>query len=88
MGDGRRTPSETTLERIAKEVAEKLAQLPQGDEVWLTLSGGVCYCTGSENAVQSVQDLFARMDEALYRAKKEGGKNTLSTFKDEALSTS
>jgi PleD family two-component response regulator len=45
--------------------------LPGGQKVRLTLSGGACRSTG---AGETAEEMIARADRALYRAK-EGGKN-------------
>ena len=60
-----------TLERVAQEVAENPVGLPGGQKVRLTLSGGACRSTG---AGETAEEMIARADRALYRAK-EGGKN-------------
>jgi diguanylate cyclase len=60
-----------TLERVAQEVAENPAELPGGQKVRLTLSGGACRSTGGSG---TAEEMIARADRALYLAK-EGGKN-------------
>ena len=62
---------ERVLERITEDLAETPVQLPEGGEVLLTLSSGAYRCTGSD-AAQGVEGIFARADEALYRAKEDG----------------
>ena len=60
---------ETTLERIAKELADNPVTLPGGEEIVLNLSGGAC---GSHTAGETVLEVFSQADQALYRAKEEG----------------
>jgi diguanylate cyclase (GGDEF)-like protein len=61
--------AKTTLDRIANELAEHPVVLPRGEEILLTLSGGAYRIPTSED---SLQEVFAQADRALYRAKKEG----------------
>ena len=58
------------LERVAEELRKSPARLPNGEEVRLTFSGGVAHYSGQGD---DVEGLLARADEALYRAKEEGG---------------
>ena len=67
-GGGRQARS--TLERVAEEVTENPVELPGGEKIRLTLSGGSCRATGGETP----EGVLARADQALYRAKG-GGKN-------------
>jgi diguanylate cyclase (GGDEF)-like protein len=68
-GGGRQ--ARRTLERVAEEVAENPVELPGGRKLRLTLSGGACRSTGGGG---TAEEMIARADQALYRAK-EGGKN-------------
>jgi PleD family two-component response regulator len=61
--------AKTTLERIADDLAENPVVLPRGEEILITLSGGACR---SPAAGDTVREVFARADRALYRAKEEG----------------
>ena len=56
------------LERICEALRESPARLPNGEEVHLTVSGGVCRCLEGCD----VRRLFSMVEEALYRAKREG----------------
>lgn len=60
----------TFAERIREYVEAKLFAATQGEPVRLTASIGVS--SYPSTTVQSVDDLFARADEALYRAKADG----------------
>ena len=64
-----RPSAEATIERIVGDLDKSPAQLPQGDEVHLTFSGGVSQYTNGDD----VQEIFARADRALYQAKRDGG---------------
>ena len=67
---GEEEPSaERVLERVAGELRENPAVLPDGEEVFLTFSGGVCRWRAGDGAAE----VLAKADEALYRAKDEGG---------------
>ena len=57
------------LERVAQELSENPMVLPGGEEILLTLSGGACL---SPAAGDTVREVFARADRALYRAKEKG----------------
>jgi diguanylate cyclase (GGDEF)-like protein len=65
-------PTERVLERIAEDLRENPVVLPESEEIRLVFSGGACRWEPGDN----VRDLVARADEALYRAKAEGG-NTI-----------
>ena len=58
-----------TLERVAEEVAGTPVELPGGQKLRLTLSGGACRSTGGS---ETAEEMVARADRALYRAKEEG----------------
>ncbi|MDQ3604458.1 MAG: GGDEF domain-containing protein [Actinomycetota bacterium] len=62
-------PTKRVLERIVEDLREHPVVLPDGEEARLTFSGGACRWTPGEN----VRGLLSRADEALYRAKAEGG---------------
>lgn len=68
----RQRSTEMVLKRITEDLAEHPVRLPQGGEVVLTLSSGAYHCTGNEDATQGAEEIFARADKALYRAKEEG----------------
>ena len=62
------------LERVAQELRNSPARLPNSEEVRLTFSGGIAQCDGQRDRQDNtVEVLLARADEALYRAKREGG---------------
>jgi diguanylate cyclase (GGDEF)-like protein len=65
------------LERMAEELRSSPARLPNGEEVRLTFSGGVARWDGQGD--EDVQGLLERADEALYRAKQEGGDTIVRT---------
>jgi len=65
-------PTERVLERIAEDLRENPVVLPDGEEARLTFSGGACRSKTGDD----VRGLVSRADEALYRAKAEGG-NTI-----------
>lgn len=58
----------SVLERVVADLEENPARIAQGEEIPLTLSGGVHRCTGEEDA----QACFATADRALYFAKRAG----------------
>jgi diguanylate cyclase (GGDEF)-like protein len=60
---------ERMLERVAKELRENPVVLPNGASSPLTFSGGVCQWQPTDDP----RRLFAKADEALYRAKVKGG---------------
>ena len=60
---------ERVLERVAEDLRDNPIVLPSSEEVFLTFSGGV----RRWKAGDGVQGMFSRADEALYRAKVEGG---------------
>ncbi len=60
---------ERMLERVAKELRENPVVLPNGEEAFLTFSGGVCQWQPMDDSGR----LLAKADEALYRAKAKGG---------------
>ena len=57
------------LGRIAEDLSLKPVVLPDGEEVNLTFSAGIC----SWQYGDDVSGLMSKVDEALYRAKVEGG---------------
>jgi diguanylate cyclase (GGDEF)-like protein len=57
------------LERIAGDLRENPVVLPDGEEMTLTLSAGVCRWQPGD----STGDLLSKADEAIYRAKASGG---------------
>src|SRR5215204_389905 len=65
-------PTKRILERIAEDLRESAVVLPGGQKRHLTFSGGACWW----NPGDDVRRLVSRADEALYRAKAEGG-NTI-----------
>jgi diguanylate cyclase (GGDEF)-like protein len=60
---------ERVLERVAEELHENPVALPSGEEVFLSFSGGVRRWEVGDRE----EGMFSRADEALYRAKAEGG---------------
>ena len=60
------------LERIVDDLRESPVVLPDGEETFLTFSGGACRWKHGED----VRGLMSRADVALYQAKAEGG-NTI-----------
>jgi diguanylate cyclase (GGDEF)-like protein len=65
-------PTKRVLERIVEDLRENPVVLPDGEETHLTFSGGACQWRPNDE----VRGLVSRADEALYRAKAEGG-NTI-----------
>ena len=65
-------PTKWVLERIAEDLRESPAVLPDGEETLLTFSAGTCRWKPGDD----VRGLVSRADVALYRAKAEGG-NTI-----------
>ncbi len=65
-------PTKRVLERIVEDLRENPVVLPDGEETHLTFSGGACQWRPNDD----VRGLVSRADEALYRAKAEGG-NTI-----------
>src|ERR687897_3628335 len=57
------------LERIVEDLRESPVVLPDGEEIFLTLSGGASGWKPDDD----VRGLMSRADVALYRAKAEGG---------------
>ena len=64
--------AERVLERVAEVLSEDPVVLPNGEEALLTFSGGV----GRWQPGEDSERLLSKADEALYRAKGEGG-NTI-----------
>src|SRR5215212_7552141 len=62
-------PTERVLERLAEDLRPNPVVLPGGEEAHLTFSGGACQWKPGYD----VRGLVSRADEALYRAKAEGG---------------
>ena len=62
-------PTKRVLERIAEGLRENPVVLPDDEEARLTFSGGACRWKPGDD----VRGLVSRADEALYRAKAEGG---------------
>lgn len=60
------------LERVAEDLRENPALLPNSEEVRLSFSGGICQWRAGDGA----GELLSKVDEALYRAKG-AGKNTI-----------
>jgi diguanylate cyclase (GGDEF)-like protein len=56
------------VERIADDLKERPARLPQGEHVSLTLSGGIA----SHREREGARELFGRADGALLEAKRQG----------------
>jgi diguanylate cyclase (GGDEF)-like protein len=67
---GEASSGDQALERLAEELRKSPARLPNGEEVRLTFSGGLVRCSGQGD---DVEGLLERADEALYRAKRDGG---------------
>ena len=72
--DGR-TAAERVLQQIVEDLREHPVLLPDGEEKYLTFSGGVCLWRRGDD----VHGLTLRADEALYNAKAQGG-NTVVHF--------
>jgi diguanylate cyclase (GGDEF)-like protein len=62
--------AERVLERVAEVLREHPVVLPNGEEALLTFSGGVGWWQQPED---DSERLLSKADEALYRAKGEGG---------------
>jgi diguanylate cyclase (GGDEF)-like protein len=60
---------ERVLGRVAEDLRENPAVLPNGEETRLTFSGGACWW----KAGVGVRALVSKADEALYQAKAKGG---------------
>src|SRR5829696_4204637 len=60
---------ERVMERVAEELRENPVLVPSGEEVFLSFSGGVRHWKAGDGE----EGMFSRADEALYRAKVEGG---------------
>jgi len=60
---------ERVLGRVAEELRENPVLVPSGEEVFLSFSGGVRRWKAGDGE----EGMFSRADEALYRAKVEGG---------------
>jgi diguanylate cyclase (GGDEF)-like protein len=67
--------TQRVLERIVEDLRESAVVLPDGEKTHLTFSGGACRWRPGDD----VRGLVSRADEALYRAKAEGG-NTIVHF--------
>jgi diguanylate cyclase (GGDEF)-like protein len=67
---GEALSGDRALERVAEELRKSPAWLPNGEEARLTFSAGVAR-RGDKG--DDVEGLLERADEALYRAKREGG---------------
>jgi diguanylate cyclase (GGDEF)-like protein len=61
--------AERVLERVAEVLREHPVVLPNGEEALLTFSGGVSWWQPGDDS----ESLLSKADEALYRAKGEGG---------------
>ena len=68
-----RQAAKQVVARIAEDLRENPVVLPNGEEALLTFSGGVCRWKPGEDA----SGLVSRADEALYRAKAEGGNSVV-----------
>ena len=60
---------ERVLERVAEDLRQNPAVLPDGKEVRLTFSGGVCRWKAEDGGAE----LLSKADGALYQAKAKGG---------------
>jgi len=60
--------AETVFDHITGALHENPARLPGARDIGLTVSGGVCRCTGEQDGYEC----FADADEFLRRAKREG----------------
>jgi diguanylate cyclase (GGDEF)-like protein len=69
LWDAEASSAQAVLERIREGLQENPVRLPNGEEVYLTISGGACRAAKADDA----RRLFWVADEALYRAKQEGG---------------
>ena len=64
-----RQPTNRMLERINEDLRRNPVTLPDGEETRLTFSGGTCQWKQGDD----VRGLLSRADEAVYRAKAQGG---------------
>lgn len=71
-------PTTRVLERIVRDLREKPIVLPDGEEANLTVSGGACQWRAGDD----VHGLLLRADDALYRAKAEGGNTVVHLDQD------
>ncbi len=60
--------TEAVLQRITQDLKESPVRLPQGQELTLSITVGAVRWSGSVD----LETLFARADEAMYEAKREG----------------
>jgi diguanylate cyclase (GGDEF)-like protein len=69
LWDVQASSAQTVLERIRDVLQENPVRLPNGEEVYLTISGGACRAAKADDA----RRMFWVADDALHRAKQEGG---------------
>lgn len=69
MPETRAREAELIAERLRQHIQDAAFQLPTGETVQMTVSGGVAV---SEGPVDTPDGILKRADEALYRAKTEG----------------
>ncbi len=74
---GEALSADQALERVAEELRKSPVRLPNGEVARLTFSGGVARWSGQGD--EDVEGLLERADEALYRAKQEGGDTIVRT---------
>lgn len=60
-------PTEVVLNRIVKDLKSHPVRVPKGEELILSVTVGATRCSGSD-----LEDSFAKADEAMYEAKREG----------------
>ena len=69
MEHGRGRPTQQVLERVVEDLRKNPVMLPDDYEERLTFSGGACQWKLGDHT----RGLLSRADDALYRAKAEGG---------------
>jgi diguanylate cyclase (GGDEF)-like protein len=69
LWDLQASSAQAVLERIRDVLQEDPVRLPNGEEVYLTISGGTCQAAKGDDA----RRLFSEAAEALHRAQQEGG---------------
>lgn len=70
------TDAQHVISRILEEVRDRVCELPNGEMVAITFSGGVFQMTDQENSFESVLD---KADKGLYSAKN-AGKNQIHEY--------
>jgi len=65
-------PTEAVLQRITQDLKESPVRLPQDRDLTLSVTVGAVRYSGGHPAGADLGTLFARADEAMYEAKREG----------------